>query len=517
MPRSLLVCFILLGIVLSAAPACGAEGPLVQVAGGQLRGVRAQEGVRAFLGVPYARPPVGKLRWRAPQPLPPWEGVREARHFGPRAMQSYRWSDMVFRSDRADEDCLYLNVWTPEGASGLPVLVYFHGGGLVAGDGSEPRYDGAALARHGIVVVTLNYRLGVFGFFVHPELRAEDAQGCAGNYGFLDQLAALRWVRQNIASFGGDPAKVTLAGQSAGAASVCAQVLSPQARGLFRAAVAQSGSMVGTHAPVALPVAESRGLELARSANAPDLAAMRELPAAELLCLSEQAGMPRLGPCIDGRYLVEPARTSLEFGRQTDVPLLIGWTSEEIGESTLLGKEPCTIEGFRRAVLRRYGEHSEDVLKAFEPRTEAEVRDCAAALASEHFIVQPTWLWADLQAKSGGQPVYRYRFTRPLPPRHDNGPVRVRGGGAHHSDDLPYWFGNIRLLDWLAWDDGDQSCEVVMQAAFMNFIRSGNPNGPGVPEWPWIQASTPRVMRLGCENMTEPEGSLARHLALPGQ
>jgi len=515
MPRFLLPFLLLLGIVRAAAPASGVEGPLVHITGGQLRGVGTQEGVRAFLGIPYALPPVGNLRWRAPQPPPPWDGVREARHFGPRAMQSYRWSDMVFRSERVDEDCLYLNVWTPDGASGLPVLVYFHGGGLVAGDGSELRYDGAGLARRGIVVVTLNYRLGVFGFLVHPGLRAEDPQGCAGNYGFLDQLAALRWVRDNIASFGGDPAKVTLAGQSAGAASVCAQVLSPQAKGLFRAAVAQSGSMVGRHAPIALSEAETRGQELARAANASDIASLRALPATELLCLSEQAGMPRIGPCIDGRYLVEPARTSLEFGRQADVPLLIGWTSEEIGEGTLLGMEPLTIEGFRRAVLRLYGEHAEEVIKAFEPKTEGEVRACAAALASEGFIVRPTWIWSDLQAKTGGKPVYRYRFTRSLPQRHDSGSSVTRGDLAHHSDDLPYWFGNLVLLDWLAWDEGDRACEAVMQAAFVNFIRSGNPNGPGVPEWPWIQASTPKVMRLGCESMTEPEGSLARHLALP--
>ena len=235
-----------------AASAWGAEQ--VKTANGVVEGVTEKSGIRAFRGIPFAAPPVGDLRWKPPQPVKNWEGVRQADKFGPRAMQRPIFGDMNFRSDGMSEDCLYLNVWTPakSGDERLPVLVYFYGGGFMAGDGSEPRYDGASMARKGIVAVTVNYRLGVFGFLAHPELTGESPHHASGNYGLLDQNAALRWVRRNIAAFGGDPDKVTIAGESAGSVSVSAQMASPLSKDLIAGAIGESGSLMGTLPPVPL-------------------------------------------------------------------------------------------------------------------------------------------------------------------------------------------------------------------------------------------------------------------------
>src|SRR6476660_8898915 len=236
------------------------EAPRVKIANGTLEGVN-ESGIKTFKGVPFAAPPVGNLRWREPQPVQNWSGVRKADKFGPRAMQLPVFGDMNFRSDGMSEDCLYLNVWTPAKTENekLPVLVYFYGGGFIAGDGSEPRYDGESLARRGIVAVTVNYRLSVFGFFAHPELTKESAHHASGNYGLLDQSAALRWVKQNIAAFGGDPNKVTIAGESAGSVSVSAQMASPLSKDLIAGAIGESGSIVGTLSAVPLAEGEENG------------------------------------------------------------------------------------------------------------------------------------------------------------------------------------------------------------------------------------------------------------------
>ena len=245
----------------------------VKTACGVVEGTTAPNGVRAFRGIPFAAPPVGDLRWQPPQPVKPWEGVRKADRFGPRAMQRPIFGDMNFRSDGMSEDCLYLNVWAPAGTGEqrLPVLVYFFGGGFMAGDGSEPRYDGASMASKGVVAVTVNYRLNVFGFFAHPELTKESPHHSSGNYGLLDQSAALGWVRQNIAAFGGDPEKITIAGESAGSIAVCAQMASPLSKNLIAGAIGESGSPMGTLTPVAArgsragrrPVREQAGGEVA--------------------------------------------------------------------------------------------------------------------------------------------------------------------------------------------------------------------------------------------------------------
>src|SRR3954463_1251886 len=279
--------------------------PRVKVANGMLEGVNVS-GIRTFKGVPYAAPPVGNLRWREPQPVQNWTGVRKADHFGPRAMQLPLFGDMNFRSDGMSEDCLYLNVWTPSksGNEHLPVMVYFYGGGFSAGDGSEPRYDGESMARRGIVAVTVNYRLGVFGFFAHPELTKESPHHASGNQGLLDQSAALQWVQKNIAAFGGDPKKITIAGESAGSYSVSAQMASPLSKTLIAGAIGESGALINpTLGPVPLEEAEQTGVKFATAAGATSLAALRAIPAEQLLETTAKEGMPRFGTTVDGYFL----------------------------------------------------------------------------------------------------------------------------------------------------------------------------------------------------------------------
>src|SRR5690349_9243665 len=277
--------------------------PRVKVANGMLEGVNVS-GIREFKGVPYAAPPVGNLRWREPQPAQNWTGVRKADHFGPRAMQLPLFGDMNFRSDGMSEDCLYLNVWTPSktGNEKLPVLVYFYGGGFAAGDGSEPRYDGESMARRGIVAVTVNYRLTVFGFFSHPELTKESPHHASGNQGLLDQSAALQWVKQNIAAFGGDPNKITIAGESAGSYSVSAQMASPLSRNIISRAIGESGSLLGLSPTVPLKDAEKTGADFAASIKANSLSDLRAMPAEQLLKVTANTSFGRFPVTVDGYF-----------------------------------------------------------------------------------------------------------------------------------------------------------------------------------------------------------------------
>ncbi|MBW3629602.1 MAG: carboxylesterase family protein, partial [Gemmatimonadetes bacterium] len=316
----------------AAIPGAAPAQDRVRTANGTVEGTTTPSGVKLFKGIPFAAPPVRELRWKAPQPAASWQGVRKADRFGPQCMQARIYSDMVFRNEGTSEDCLYLNVWTPTPATSarLPVLVYFYGGGFNAGDGSEPRYDGENMARKGMVVVTMSYRLGVFGFFSHPELTAESPQRASGNYGLMDQTASLRWVRENIAAFGGDPNRVTIAGESAGSFSVSAQMASPMARGLFAGAIGESGAFLGqTLATAPRATTEQNGVTFGNAVGARSLAALRALSAIELLDASQRQGLPRFGANVDGQFFTESPLETYTAGRQARVPLLAGWNSEE--------------------------------------------------------------------------------------------------------------------------------------------------------------------------------------------
>lgn len=477
----------------------GAANPSVGTAGGTLQGIQ-EAGVHAFKGVPYAAAPVGALRWQAPQPAASWDGVRQATGFGPRCMQLPLFSDMVFRSNGMSEDCLYLNVWTGAAGAGekRPVLVYFYGGGLVGGDASEPRYDGAAMARLGIVAVTVNYRLGAFGFMAHPGLTAESPHKASGNYGFMDQAAALHWVRANIAAFGGDPGRITIAGESAGSYSVSAQMASPLAKDTLAGAIGESGALFGLNPLPSLREGEAQGQRLAAALNAPTLAQLRALPAESVLQATAGRDAPRFGAIVDGYVLPRQPAAIYGAGQQARVPLLAGWNSAEGGADAILGQNSPASEGAFQAGLQRiYGDKAGAARQAYG----GDVARAARELASDRFIGFGTWRWIDAHARSSGQPVYRYYYTQPRPARRAGGAAAT---GAGHSVEIEYALGNLDGNAVYAWTEADRAVSRQLQGYFANFIKTGNPNGAGLPQWPALGAQgagngTP-LMVLGVES-----------------
>src|SRR5215831_15946379 len=339
----------------------------VRIANGTLESnMVAKDGIRSFKGIPFAQPPVGELRWREPQPVKNWKGARNADEFGPRCMQrTGPTSDYWFRSSGMSEDCLYLNVWTPAKSDKekLPVLVYIFGGGFQNGDGSEPRYDGADMARHGMVAVSVNYRTNIFGFFVHPELTKESPHHAAGNYGLLDQVAALRWVEANIAAFGGDPKRVTIAGESAGSVAVSALMASPLSRDLIAGAIGESGAMTSSLPPQPLAELERNGEKFASGAGAMSLSELRAMTAGQIQEATTKPAPVFSNPTIDGYFLPKAPLEIYLAGEQAHVPLLAGSNSEELPYQVILGGEKPTVENYRKAVEALYHENADEVLR----------------------------------------------------------------------------------------------------------------------------------------------------------
>lgn len=505
----------------------------VRLTTGLLEGTTVASGVREFKGVPFAAPPVGRLRWQPPQPVAKWAGMRAAKAFGPRAMQLPLYGDMNFRSKGVSEDCLYLNVWTPAKSAQerLPVLVYFYGGGFNAGDGSEPRYDGESMARQGIVAVTVNYRLGVFGFFAHPALTQESSYHAAGNYGLLDQQAALRWVQQNIAAFGGDPVRVTIGGESAGSVSVSAQLAAPGSRNTFRQAIGESGSLLSAdRAPGPLAEAEQAGVAFATQVGAASLDALRALPAQQLLEAAGQPQAPRFRPVMDGYFFTKAPLATYAAGEQARVPLLVGWNSQEVDYHSLLGSSPPTLATYRTAVEKLYGPRTAAALQRYPATTDAEVAAVATDLAADRFTAYATWKWADLHGQTSGQPVYRYLYAHPRPamtPEMGNATAGLAGGvvqqaatapkappatGAVHSAEIEYALGNLATNKVYAWMPADYELSKTMQAYFVNFIKTGNPNGAGLPAWPAAnRPPTGQILRLDLTTQAVPEPHRARY------
>jgi len=430
-------------LVLIGLGAYAQNTPQVKMANGLLQGVAETSGVYSYKGVPFAQPPTGSLRWREPQAPKNWEGVRKADHFGPQAMQRTLYSDMIFRSDGKSEDCLYLNVWTPAKSpkEKLPVLVYFYGGGFIAGDGSEGRYDGESMAKKGIVAVTVNYRLGVFGFMAHPELTKESPNHASGNYGFMDQHAALLWVQKNIAAFGGDPQKVTIAGESAGSMSVSAQVASPLSKGLFARAIGESGAILGNLSPAPHAVAEQAGVAFASKVGATTLADLRNLSADKLLELTTNTRFPTT---IDGYFLPQTPQYIFEAGKQMQVPLLTGWNSAEGDYRSVLGKEDPTPDAYKTALKKLYGDKAAQVFEVYPATNSEEVKQVATELASDRFIAFATWKFAHMQSQTGGKPVYLYYYTR------KRGDAEM-SSGAVHSAEIEYALGNLHYNKAYNW------------------------------------------------------------------
>lgn len=469
-------------------------------------------GIQKFFGIPFAKPPVGDLRWKAPQPIDNWSGVKVTKKFGPRAVQAPVFGDMDFKSDGISEDCLYLNVWTPADRStkDLPVLVYFYGGGFVAGDGSEPRYNGEAMAQKGIVVVTVNYRLNIFGFFAHPELSAEAPYKASGNYGLMDQMASLKWVKENISAFGGDPKKVTIAGESAGSISVSYQMASPLSKDLIAGAIGESGAGINpTLAPTPLVEAEKQGAEFASNAGFPSIKDLRAISTKDLYEIyteSKRFGFPVV---LDGYFIPKTLPEIFEAKEQAMVPLLAGWNSAEIPGMAFMQGKPYTPEAFIAKVKETYPNDFEEVLNLHPHADAKEVERSATDLAADRFIAYSTWKWLDLHAKNSNQPVYRYLYSKLRPPLKDSdlttglaggvvegGPKTPEPIGAPHACEIEYAMGNLHLVDVFDWTAEDYKVSTTFMNYFANFIKTGNPNGNDQPDWNSMKGSdaTPPVM-----------------------
>jgi para-nitrobenzyl esterase len=490
-------------------------------------------GIQTYFGVPFAKPPVGELRWKNPQPLENWTGVKETKKFGPRPMQTVVFGDMNSRSNGVSEDCLYLNVWTPakRNTKDLPVLVYFYGGGNVAGDASEPRYDGESMAKKGIVVITCNYRLNVFGNFSHPELSAESPYKASGNYGYFDQLAALKWVQKNIVAFGGDPKKVTIAGESAGSISVSYQMASPLSKGLIMGAIGESGAgITPTMAPVTLAEAEKQGAEFAKNAGVPTLKQLRALSSREVYEIyneSKRFGFPVV---LDGYFLPKTLPEIFTAKEQAQIPLLLGWNSAEIPGQAFMQGQPYKEENYVARVKKEYPADFEEVMKLYPHGSEKEIELSATALAADRFISYSTWKWFDLHRNNSSQPVYRYLYSKLRPELVDNSmasglaggtvkkdqntPKPPQAVGAPHACEIEYCMGNLPLVKEYAWTADDYKVSETMLNYFANFIKTGNPNGAKLPEWTAAKAGdpTPPVMIIDTESRTEKAMNDARYL-----
>jgi para-nitrobenzyl esterase len=447
--------------------------------------------VSSFLGIPYAAPPVGKLRWKAPAPPAKWNGVRKATSFGARCMQSRVYSDMVFRDRGGSEDCLALNVWAPSvGKTALPVMVWIHGGGFAAGASSEPRQDGGNLAKQGVVVVSMNYRMGIFGFFVHPELTAESGKNASGNYGMLDLVAALEWVQHNIASFGGDPGNVTIFGESAGSFAVSALMASPLATGLFHKAIGESGAAFHSRGLSFRSRAEREAIDskFASSAlGAQTLAQLRAVPAPKLLETASKKSEGRdafsFGPDVDGYFLPESVPTIFAAGKQNDVPLLAGWNRDE-GSFDVASHKP-TVASLKERSETEFGERAGEFLRLYSADNDEQAYRSMEDFEGDRFIAYSTWKWMEMQKASGKQVVYRYRFDLALPPDpKESGPAV-----ANHSGEIEYVFG---MLDSKArpWRPEDRKLSEQMQKYWTNFARTGDPNGPDLPKWPSYESGS---------------------------
>lgn len=492
----------LIACVLCTVAGYAQQGPLATTQYGVLEGV-CESGVNVFKGVPFAAPPVGENRWRAPQPLQSWQGVRSAKKFGNDPMQGNPFGDMGFDAEKKSEDCLYLNIWTPSKTltDRLPVVIYFNGGGLIAGSGSEPRYSGRQMARHGIVAVTANYREGIFGFFSHPQLSKETSYKGSGNYGFMDQAAAIKWVYENIAAFGGDPKQITIVGESAGSMSVSALLVSPLTRGMIARAMASSGAVCGRRL-LSLKDAEKQGVEKLKELGLKNIADARKMSADELLAKTQSGGLASY--CLDGYFFTEDPTDAYLNGHQQKVPLLVGRNSLEMSPQAYLGGKAPTLENFRPALEAAFGDKTDEAMRMYGLNTDRDVLGKPGVdFASDQFIAYGTWLFGYLHAKTSGQPVYRYYFSRPRPAMRNNelvaglaGGVQKKGDGdvmtipkydefkgAVHSADIEYAMGTLptnRVYDWQP-DDYRVSDQFINYYA--NFIKTGNPNGLGLADW----------------------------------
>ena len=489
----------ILGAFLALAPVpVFADELQVTVDAGVLSGLASRDGlVRSFKGVPYVAAPVGALRWRPPEPVAAWQGTREANRFAPICPQpspkpgAFYQREFFQTAEPQHEDCLYLNVWTaaPAGAAPRPVMVFFHGGGWRLWSGSMASFDGTNLARKGVVVVTLNFRLGPFGFLAHPELDAESPNHVSGNYGLLDQMAALRWVQANIAAFGGDPKRVTIFGQSAGASAVAYLTASPLAKDLFRRAIIESSSMAsgtGLGGPTAtLAKAEEGGKQMVAELSAPSVAALRAMPAAEVIARTG----PRfatfgLAPVIDGWSLKGDITDVIAAGQQNNVELMIGSTADEATQLF----PATTPEKLQTAIQQWFGAQAGPIAALYNGG-DADTATLADYQLRSDYTAATARVAARVSAQHG-HPAWVYSFDRAAP---GSDPVKV---GAFHCAELVYVFGTQNTVD-RPWEALDRQLSETMSSYWVRFAETGNPNGPNLPEWSAYDGQQAQVKVFG--------------------
>ncbi len=473
----------------------------VRVEGGLLEGVASSVGgVRVFKGIPYAAPPVGELRWRPPQPPAKWEGVRKAGKFSDSCVQNLSrshnpWTEEFMAQNEASEDCLCLNVWTAAKSAGerRPVFVWIHGGAFTEGSGEVALYDGAELAKRGLVVVTINYRLGVLGFLTHPELSKESSQKASGNYGLLDAVAALEWTQKNIAAFGGDPRRVTIAGQSAGASAVHSLTASPLAKGLFHRAIAESGSGLGRRTR-SLAETENDGLKFAELKGAHSISELRAIQTKDLI------GGMRFGPVVDGWLLPADIPAIFARGQQNDAPILTGLTADEGSASATYGK--LKAADFKKQAQQRFGDLAETFLKFYPSDDDAQSSLSQKQSAREQGMISMS-LWAAERARTSKAKAWTYYFSRGIPwleqPQY----------GAFHSSELPYVFGNLKLMN-RPWAQIDRQVSETMMSYWVNFATTGDPNSKGLKPWPAFDVKNPITMEFGEKTGTRPVADTER-------
>lgn len=484
-----------LALTAQAGASVAADGPIAQTSYGTVRGVEV-DGLSVFRGVPFASPPVAALRWHAPVSPSRWNGVRSAADFAPACPQAPPPNPFALKTS---EDCLYLNIWSPPRSSDvkLPVMVWIYGGGFTQGATSLPTYSGEHLARHGVVVVSIAYRVGAFGFLAHPELTAESGHGSSGNFGLLDQIAGLKWVRDNIAAFGGDPRRVTIFGESAGGISVSMLAASPLAKGLFHGAISESGGSFGppqyhdeggTNVPP-LKVAEQRGQAYLNRLGVKTIAQARKLSVEQLLA---QAGPPIGGglfwPTFDGYVLPSEQYGLYVRGRYNDTPVLIGTNADE---GAAFPQQP-NAQGYLEMVRKRYGAYADRILAAYPGSSDAEALRSGRDLFRDTGFAWPTWTWARLQTRTGGRKAFVYFFDHRPP--YPNLP-RFADWGAAHGAEVPYVFGTLDpgTMDWTATDRAVSDAMVVY---WTNFAKTGDPNGAGLPSWPAFSETQPAAIHF---------------------
>ena len=488
-----------LAVAVAASSVAFAAEDAIKVDGGLISGTTA-EGVRAFKGIPFAAPPVGELRWKAPQPLIPWQGVRQCDTFGPECPQApYPAGSMYAQPpQKQSEDCLYLNVWTPvRRGQKLPVMVWIHGGALTRGSGANRTYNGAAFARKGVVLVTINYRLGPLGYLAHPELTGESPQHSSGNYGVLDQIAALKWVQKNIAAFGGDAKNVTIFGESAGSWSVNTLVATPLAKGLFHRAIGQSG---GTFGPMTylkedrarLISAEKVGAAFAKAAGADSIKALRAVPADKIIDVfnNDTEGKKfRTSPNVDGWVLPDEIRNIFAQGKQNDVPVIVGSNANEMTTLTIPATVPKTTEDLRKRVETQYGAAIKEFDAAYPVKSDAD--DAAAYLGSLRDVTftLPMRTWARMTT-TGRSKAYLYFFSH-VPPNPNSKYL-----GAYHAGEIVYVFNNLNRQNSLL-QEADFKLAGMMSDYWVNFATTGDPNGKGLPKWGPYDRETEAYMDFG--------------------